>query len=50
MLQTSLQLDQQTFGQVDRRIQAAQVAAQLYHRARFQGRLGRFRGVLQLRS
>ena len=41
MFQTNLQLVQQTFGQADRKIRAAQAAAQLYHRARFQGRLGR---------
>ena len=41
MFQTNLQLVKQTFGQADRKIRAAQAAAQLYHRARFQGRLGK---------
>ncbi len=50
MFQTNLQLAQQTFGQSNHKIQASRAAAQLHHRARLQGRVGRVWSALTRRS
>ena len=50
MFQTNLQLAQQTFGQSNRRIRASRAAAQLHHRARLQGRMGKVWSALTGRS